>query len=300
MSEVPRGGDRRSGVRANTTLVGVIGWPVGQSLSPTIHNAAFAALGLDWVYVPLPVAPGRVGDALAGLTALGFAGANVTMPHKTEIADRIDSLSEDAGILRAVNTIVVGAEGLSGHNTDAPGFDRFLRRDAGFDPAGRAALLFGAGGAARAAALSLARGGLASLTVALRDPARSRALARTLEGFDTRLAVVPFERAPGVGADLVVNATPLGGHGEELPLPPLGPGVLAIDLLYRPSLTPLQAAAREAGAAALGGLGLLLHQAALSFELWTAQPAPMDVMSAAALAEAASGMEGGGGHSAEA
>jgi shikimate dehydrogenase len=280
----------------------VIGWPVGHSLSPAIHNAAFAALGMDWLYVPLPVPPGRVGEALSGLGALGFVGANVTMPHKTEIAERIEALSEDAGRLRAVNTIVVGAEGLSGHNTDAPGFDRFLRRDAGFDPAGRSALLFGAGGAARACALSLARSGLATLTVALRDPARAGALRGTLEGFGTRLAVVPFGRAVDAPVDLIVNATPLGGRGEPLPLPPLQPGVLAIDLLYRPSLTPLQAAARAAGGAAFGGLGLLLHQAALSFELWTAQPAPLAVMSAAALGEVAPAGEtpgGGGDRSAE-
>jgi shikimate dehydrogenase len=266
-------------------VVGVIGWPVAHSLSPVIHNSAFAALDMDWVYVPLPVPPGRVGDALAGLRGLGLRGANVTMPHKTAVAGLIDDLSDDAVRLSAVNTIVAGADGLTGHNTDAPGFDRFLRRDAGFDPAGRDALVFGAGGAARACALALARGGLSSLTVALRDPARAEGLRRTLEGLDTELAVVEFEAAANVSASLIVNATPLGARGEELPLPPLGPEVLAVDLLYRPRQTPLQVAARAAGGVAFGGMGLLLHQAALSFELWTGHPAPMDVMSAAALAE---------------
>jgi shikimate dehydrogenase len=273
--------------RGTTHVAGVIGWPVEHSLSPVIHNAAFGALGLDWVYVALPVPPGRVPEALAGLSALGFGGANVTMPHKSEVAELVDERSEDARLLRAVNTVLVGPGGLAGHNTDAPGFDRFLRRDAGFDPAGRRALLFGAGGAARACALALARGDLADLTVVLRDPARARELRETLEGFGTRLSVVSFDDAAGRGADLVLNATPLGAHGEELPLPPLGPGVLAVDLLYRPTVTPLQIAARAAGGSAFGGLGLLLHQAALSFELWTGQPAPLDVMSAAALAEIA-------------
>jgi shikimate dehydrogenase len=260
---------------------------VEHSLSPSIHNAAFAALGLSWVYVPLPVPPGRVAEALGGLRALSFAGANVTMPHKTEVAELIEQRSEDATRLRAVNTIVVGPDGLSGHNTDAPGFDRFVRRDAGFDPVGRSALLFGAGGAARACALALARGGLADVTVALRDPSRARELRETLEGFGTTLSVVSFDDAAERGVDLILNATPLGAHGEELPLPPLGPEVLAVDLLYRPRVTPLQAAARAAGGSAFGGLGLLLHQAALSFELWTGQPAPLGVMSAAALAEIA-------------
>jgi shikimate dehydrogenase len=285
-------------VRGSTNVVGVIGWPVAHSLSPAIHNSAFAALEMDWVYVPLPVPVGRVREALDGLAALGFRGANVTMPHKTDVAELIPGLSEDARRLRAVNTVVVGAEGLSGHNTDAPGFDRFLRRDAGFDPAGRTALLFGAGGVARASALCLARGGLARLTVALREPARAEALREALEGLETEVAVVPFERAADSPADLIVNATPLGGHGEELPLPPLGPEVLAVDLLYRPHVTPLQTTVRGAGGSAFGGLGLLLHQAALSFELWTGQPAPLSVMSAAALAEVGAGDGPGAGRAA--
>jgi shikimate dehydrogenase len=263
----------------------VIGWPVDHSLSPAIHNAAFEALGLDWVYVALPVPPGRVPEAVAGLAALGFAGANVTMPHKSEIAGLVDSLSDDARRLEAVNTISVGSDGLAGHNTDAPGFDRFLRRDAGFDPSGRSALVFGAGGAARACVLALARGGLSDLTVAVRDPARAGALRSALQDFDTRLDVASLEEASRARADLVVNATPLGARGEDLPVPPLGPRLVVVDLLYRPRVTPLLTAARAAGAQAFGGLGLLLHQAALSFELWTAQPAPLDVMSAAALAE---------------
>lgn len=267
-----------------TRTAGVIGWPVSGSLSPTIHNAAFEAMGLDWVYVALPVPPGALPQALAGLAALGFAGANVTMPHKTESADLIGDLSEDAERLRSVNTIVCAPNGLRGHNTDAPGFGRFLRGDAGFDPAGRTALLYGAGGAARACALSLARDGLATLTVAVRDPARADGVRATLEGLATRLTVVAFAAAADYPVDLLVNATPLGAEGEALPLPPLGPDTMVVDLLYRPSVTPLLVAARGAGATAFGGLGLLLHQAALSFELWTGQAPNLDVMSAAALA----------------
>jgi shikimate dehydrogenase len=272
----------------STHVVGIIGWPVAHSLSPAIHNAAFAALEMDWVYVPLPVAPGEVAEALAGLRALGMIGANVTMPHKTEVAGILEDLSEDAARLRAVNTILVGANTISGHNTDAPGFDRFLRRDAGFDPVGKTALVFGAGGAARACALALARGGFAELTVALREPSRADQLRAAVEGFDMKVSVIAFDDAAKATGDLIVNATPLGTHGESLPLPALGPDVLGIDLLYRPSQTPMLAAIREAGGAAFGGAGLLLEQAALAFELWTGQPAPVEVMSAAALAELAS------------
>lgn len=265
-------------------MVGIIGWPVSGSLSPVIHNAAFSALDMDWTYVPMPVPPGSVPFALEGLRALGFAGANVTMPHKTEAARVVGERTEDAELLDAVNTIVVGSSGLVGHNTDAPGFDRFLRRDAGFEPDGRSALLFGGGGAARACALALARGGLAELTVALRDPARDAGLRATLDGSSISLSVVPFGSATSVHADLVVNATPIGAQGESLPVPPLGAGAVVVDLLYRPAGTPLQTLARSAGAAVFGGLGLLLHQAALSFELWTGQIPPLDVMSAAAIA----------------
>jgi shikimate dehydrogenase len=267
-------------------MVGIIGWPVQESLSPVIHNAAFAALGMDWAYVPLPVAPGDLEAALSGLPAMGFAGANVTMPHKTDTARVVHDLSEDAERLRAVNTLVVGPGGLTGHNTDAPGFDRFLRRDAGFDPEGSSALIFGAGGAARACALALTRDGLRDLTVAARDPTRAEAL-RAMIGLSSEVRVVSFEEGTTVGADLVVNATPLGAAGETVPHPPLRPGMLVVDLLYRPSVTPLQAAAKAAGASAFGGLGLLLHQAALSFELWTGLEPPLSVMSAAALAEMA-------------
>jgi shikimate dehydrogenase len=278
---VSEGGQVRSGASFHT--VGVIGWPVAHSLSPAIHNAAFADLGMPWTYVPLPVEPGRLPAALDGLVALGFAGANVTMPHKTEAAALCDVRSEDAERLAAANTLVVEGAELHGHNTDAPGFDRFLRRDAGFDPAGRSALLFGAGGAARAVALALAGGGLSSLVVALREPGRDAGLRAALEGLPVQVRTVALDEAVGVSADLVVNATPLGAHGERLPMPPVGPGQLVVDLLYRPAVTPLLSDTRAAGAAAFGGLGLLLHQAALSFELWTGTPAPLEVMSAAAL-----------------
>jgi shikimate dehydrogenase len=271
-------------IGGTTRTVGVIGWPVEHSLSPVIHNAAFEALGLDWVYVPLPAPIGHVRDAVRGLRPLGFVGANVTMPHKTEVATLMDTLSEDATHLAAVNTIVVGEGGLAGENTDAPGFDRFLRRDAGFDPAGRTALLYGAGGAARACALALAHAGASRLVVAARDPARVSSVERAVAGLGAAVDAIGFEQAQEVRADLVLNATPVGTAGDLLPLPPMDDGVLAVDLLYDPAVTPFLTAARASGAAAFGGLGLLLHQAALSFQLWTGQPAPLGVMSAAALA----------------
>jgi shikimate dehydrogenase len=273
------------GVRRTSRTVGIIGWPVDHSLSPAIHNAAFAALGLDWVYVPLPVRPGALAEALRGLPALGFAGANVTMPHKEESARACASGTEEVRLARAVNTIVVEPEGLAGHNTDVAGFARFLTKDAGFHPSGRTALLYGAGGAARACALALARDGLRTLTVVARSSSAAQTLRDVVAGLGTEIDVRTWE-IPSVDADLVVNATPVGSDGtSSLPLPRLRPDQVAVDLLYRPAVTPLTAAAREAGASAFGGLGMLLHQAALSFELWTGHIPPIDVMSAAALAE---------------
>ncbi len=271
-------------VSGATRIVGLIGWPVDHSLSPVIHNAAFAALGLDWVYVALPVAPGRMPSAVAGLGALGLAGANVTMPHKEAAAGLATDLSEDATRLRAVNTLVVSGDDVVGHNTDAPGFERFLERDAAFDAAGRSALILGSGGAARACALALARAGAASVTVAARDLGRAAEVARCLLGLPAEVRAVGWRDAAAVAADVVVNATPVEDPAD-LPLDDrLGGAELVVDLRYRPAVTPLVAAAREAGAAAFGGLGMLIHQAALSFEIWTGHVPSSSVMSAAALA----------------
>jgi shikimate dehydrogenase len=280
---MPASAEARIGGR--TRLAGVIGWPVEHSLSPAIHNAAYAAAGLDWVYVPLPVAPDRLPAALQGLAALGFVGVNLTMPHKTEAAGLVARLSEDASLLRAVNTIHVVGDEPEGHNTDVGGFDRFLRRDAGFDPTGRSALLFGAGGAARACALALARAALGRLTVVARNEATTARLRRLAGEVGLELEVIGSDGAGGRRFDLVVNATPVGTDAdpEHRSLPDLDPDVLVVDLLYDPPDTDLQRRARGAGATVFGGIGHLVEQAALAFELWTGTPAPLEAMSAAAL-----------------
>jgi shikimate dehydrogenase len=265
----------------------VIGWPVEHSLSPAIHNAAFRSMGLPWVYLPLPVAPGTLPQALAGLVALGFEGANITMPHKTEAAALADELTEDARLLGAANTLSVQNGAILGDNTDAPGFERFLLTDAGFEARGTNALLFGAGGAARAVALALARSRAAAITVAAREPATAMAIVELLEGFPVEVRAIPLGEAAGSEADLVVNATPVGADGVgTLPAPALSPTVLVVDLLYR-SMTPLLVSAERAGARSFSGLGLLVQQAALSFERWTEQPAPLAVMVDAARAASA-------------
>jgi shikimate dehydrogenase len=271
-------------VGGTTRLLGVIGWPVEHSLSPAIHNAAFRSLAMDRVYVPLPVEPDALARAVDGLRALGFDGANITMPHKAQSAALADELSDDSRVLHAVNTFVVRDGTVRGENTDVLGFDRFIRQDAAFDPAGCDALILGAGGAARAVALALSRGGAARVVIAVRDVTRTSAMTTMLQQVEVQHEIVSFAMVADRSADLVVNATPVGSDARSMPpLPALGVDETVVDLLYHPPHTPWRAAADRAGARTFGGLGLLLHQAVSSFELWTGVEAPIDVMSAAAV-----------------
>jgi len=255
-------------------VAAVIGFPIRHSLSPAMHNAAFAALGLDWVYLQLAVPPDRAADGVRALRLLGARGANVTMPHKLGVVASLDALAPQAEALGAVNTIVRDGARLVGHNTDGAGFLAALGEEAGFGPHGRRALVVGAGGAARAVAVALANAG-ASVTVTARRLEQAEAIAALGPGIAARPWGEPAE------ADLIVQATPAR---EDLPLKalPFGPGVVAVDLIYPPPATPFMQAAVRAGARAVGGLGMLIHQAALSFELWTGRRAPIEVMRLAA------------------
>lgn len=264
-----------------TRLAGVIGHPVRHSLSPTIHNAAFRALGLDWIYTTFEVAPGRGRAALEAMRALGLGGLNVTMPHKADVATGVDRLSPVAAALGAVNTVVVADGTLLGESTDGEGLIAALATDHGFDPSGRRCLVLGAGGAARAAVLALAVGGASEVVVVARRPEQA-AVAAGLAGASGRTGAA----GDVAGADLVVNATPVA---DRLPLglraDDLGPGQLVIDLLYHPVVTALMEAAATRGAATANGLGMLVHQAALSFRMWTGEDMPFDAVEAALTAE---------------
>jgi shikimate dehydrogenase len=272
--------------------VGVIGDPVRHSLSPALHNAAFSALGLDWVYVAFDVPSDEVAAALAGVRALGIDGLSVTMPHKPAVAGLVDRLSPSARRLGAVNTVVRRGGRLEGETTDGDGLLAALRSDEGWDPAGRRCLLLGTGGAARAVALALGQAGVAELVVAGRRAGQAEEVAALAGGVGR---VGSAEHADLV--DAVINATPVGMTGVSVlpgaPAPPalpfrldprrLGPDQLVVDLIYAPAVTPLLAAARERGARAVNGLGMLIHQAALQFRLWTREDPPLAAMSAAAM-----------------
>jgi shikimate dehydrogenase len=248
-----------------------------------MHNAAFAELDLDWVYLAFEVPPGAVPAAFAGVRALGIGGLSVTIPHKAAALAEVDEATAAAQAVGVVNTVVAQGDGrLLGDNTDGAGFLASLS-DEGFDPAGRICLVVGAGGAARAVVHALAQAGAREVMVANRSPERAKAAA-ALAGDVGRAASADEV----VRADLVVNATPLGLAGsapEELPVNRalLGPGQLVLDLVPNPAITPLMQAAREAGCQTAGGLGMLVHQGALAFERWTGRPAPLGVMRSAAV-----------------
>ncbi len=278
-------------ITGSTVLTGIIGWPVAHSLSPAMHNAAFAALGLDMAYVPLPVAAGRLEAAVGGLAGLGFRGANVTMPHKAAVLPFLDDVSGDARLIEAVNTIVVAGGALEGHNTDVGGFVAALRDVVSEPLDGAGALVLGAGGVARAATLGLVRLGVRTITVVNRSPARAEELARLLGAVDerARFRVVTLDALTASHvreADILVNASPLG-MSEPLKVPAVLVDTMrrdhiVFDVVYgqRPTV-PLERA-RAIGARAIDGLDMLAWQAALSFELWTGRGAPLEVMRSAA------------------
>jgi shikimate dehydrogenase len=264
-----------------TRVAAVIGDPVRHSLSPILHNAAYQALDLDWVYVAFEVPDGAARVALEGMRALGLAGLSVTMPHKAAVANACDARSPDAELLHSVNTVTPRVDGtLYGESTDGEGFLRALA-DHGHDANGRSVLLLGAGGAARAVGLALVRAG-AEVVITARRADAAKAAAELIGA-----ATESWESRDGAAsaADMVVNATPVGMGDGDVPLPPerLRPGQVFADLVYHPLETPLLQAARDQGAAIVDGLGMLVHQAALQVERWTEQPAPVAAMRNAVL-----------------
>ena len=273
-----------------THLAAVIGDPVRHSLSPLLHNAAFRALDLDWVYLAFEVAPADLRGAVDGMRALGIEGLSVTMPHKSDMVRLVDEVSPTAEALDAVNCVVRRRDDLVGHNTDGDGFVDALQLDEGVDVAGRRTVVLGAGGAARAVIRALGQAGASEVVVVNRTADRGERAA-TLAASVGRTG--PPEAA--TDADIVVNATPIGmgnvvtpeGRAPDLPIDPdhLSKGQLVVDLIYEPMVTPLLEAARSRGAVTVNGLGMLIHQAAHAFRLWTSEDPPLEVMSADVMAE---------------
>ncbi len=276
-----------SGDRSANLRLGLIGDPVAHSISPALQNAGLAALGLPPGYALWPTPATELEARIASLRAPDVLGANVTVPHKLAVMAYLDEVTPLARWAGAVNTIVHRDGRLLGDNTDVPGFAAGLP-ETGLDVASRAALILGAGGAARAVALALDGLGMEGITIANRTPERARALRDALAPLPLRLIQSDPNALSGVLSRiaLLVNATAAGWHRGEAPFPLslldlLPRHALVVDLTYRD--TDLLAAARGRGLATLDGLPMLIHQGARALELWTGQPAPLSAMREAAL-----------------
>lgn len=267
-------------ISGTTRVVGVIGDPLSHSLSPVLHNAAFEALGLDWVSVPFPVAAARGARAVEAMRTLGLAGLSVTTPHKDAAAQTADEASEAVEDLGAANCLVLGADGrIRAENTDGDGFLRALQADAGVTVQGRTVAVLGAGGAARAIVRACAVAGAAQVLVVNRSAPRAEACAQ-LAG----TVGVVGEPADLSGADIVVNATTVGmGADRTLPCDPalLQRGQIVVDIVYNPLETAWLAAARAARIDSYNGLAMLVHQAAVAVAVWTGRPASVEAMNRA-------------------
>lgn len=278
-----------------TKRAGVIGHPLGHSLSPVIFNAAFAKAGVDASYEAWDTPPETLEGRLNALRAADFFGANVTIPHKEAVVPFLDATTELAKKAGAVNTIVHADGKLTGHNTDVTGFARALKEEAAFDAKGKRTMILGSGGAARAVALALVEGGASVIYVVGRKPRRIESVVLSLKPLTQPGTTITWAYW-GDGsymrslteAQLIVNCTPIGTAGSEsagqspVPAELIQPAATVFDLVYNPQETPLVAAAKSRGAHAVSGLGMLVYQAAESFRLWTGQDADTATMFEAA------------------
>ena len=273
-----------------TKRAGIIGFPVSHSVSPALQQAAFDYHGIEARYEYWETTPEALAERIASLRDSGVLGAQVTVPHKQEALAFVDAMSDDVRALGAVNVIANDNGTLAATNTDVTGFVRALREDAGADLKGKRVLLLGAGGAARAIVLGLAREGIASLAIANRTAQRALDVAAVAAGMVSRIEAIPLSpealASEAADADLIVNSTTLGMTGVGGPAPlaarAIPPAALVYDIVYNPPDTPLLLEAKAAGAQTLGGLAMLVYVGAEAFEQWTGLKAPVDVMMAAA------------------
>jgi shikimate dehydrogenase len=265
------GGVSRGRISGKTRLLALIGHPVAHSLSPAMHNAAFIADGLDFVYVCLDVDPGGLAAAVRGMKTLKLRGFNVTMPHKRAMIPLVDELDEEARISGALNTVVIEDSTMRGFNTDGGGMVMACR-EAGIELSGKSVLLLGAGGTAAAIAVAFGKAGVGELHIANRSVERAAHLRDKLHGTGMKeLAAHHLDALPD--AEIVINTTPLGmKEGDPMPVPPgyVREGRVFCDAVYRPGTeTPLVRLARERGVTVVAGDRMLLYQGVLAQKLWT-------------------------------
>lgn len=272
-------------IDGSTTLVGVFGAPIEHTASPAMHNAAFEALKMNWAYLAFHVDPQELRAALQGARGMGMVGINLTVPHKIPALDCVDEIDAEASKLGAVNTIAMEKGRLHGFNTDGYGFLKAIKEEFNLSLGGKRVLVLGAGGAGRGIAVKCALDGAAQVIVANRTPAKIEPIAREIrntksEFLSLGLTVDEIRRVIHE-VDLMVNATSVGmkdgdslGLGTEL----FSPRLRVYDTIYRPAQTELLQVAEGAGAKVANGLGMLLHQGAKAFEIWTKRKAPLAVM----------------------
>ena len=270
---------------AKTKNLGIIGYPIGHTLSPIMQEAALEAAGLDYSYIALLVPPGRLVPALEGLRALYFRGWNVTIPHKSTIMQFLDAIDPDAKLIGAVNTVVNDGGAITGYNTDVIGFLMSLAA-ANFNLKGRRAVMLGAGGAARAVTWALCKRRSASITIGVRNPSKAMALANDFANYASidvyDWGSEEFKAQLGE-ADILINTTPLGMSPKVDEMPPielerLWEGALVYDLVYSPSKTKLLLKAEELGHPIINGEAMLAYQGAESFRLFTGVETDAQIM----------------------
>ena len=263
----------------HTRIVGVIGDPVAHSRSPQMHNAAFAKAGLDYVYVPFHVRPDDLAAAIAGFKAINVVGINVTLPHKQAVIPFLTSISREAELIGAVNTLTFVDGNIHGDNTDAPGVLQALDEDKNTSgtPVGEKVVVLGAGGAARAVVVALALRGVAAITIANRTVEKAISLATEMDqktGVSMQGMGLTDERLPLSVREskLLVNTATISMDVTQpllISADWLQPNTIVYDIVYTPPVTPLMQAATERGCQTLGGIGMLVHQGAIAFEKWT-------------------------------
>lgn len=269
----------------STKLFGILGYPIKHTFSPAMHNAAFKELGINATYVPFPVSPDHLEMVLKTLPQMGVCGVNITIPHKQTALTLMDTVSEEAKLICAINTIVFKSNKMHGYNTDSAGFRKSLE-ESGFNPKEKKALILGAGGAARAVAIALAQADVKELYIYNRSRERANILAQHIDHHFTYCSPHILEEhqtrsKEDLGKmDLVVNATSLGlDPSDPIPISPIffKSGTLFYDLIYHTQTNWLKVA-KKSKMHTLNGLGMLVHQGALSFELWTGKKAPLELM----------------------
>ena len=275
-----------------TQKTGILGYPLSQSISPAFQQAAFNHYALPVRYHAWPTPPDRLETEVGRLRGEEYLGANVTVPHKEQIAAWLDDVDPWARSVGAVNTVVREEGRLIGYNTDSYGLIRSLKVDGDFDPRGKRVLLLGAGGAGRAAAFGLAHEGISWLTIANRTWGRAESLAQEVSRYVDRVDAIALGGTAldeaSASADLVLNSTAVGmkhgaaPEGTPLEVRHIRTDALVYDMVYNPPETPLLRQAAAVGARTLGGLGMLVFQGAASFERWTGKNAPVEVMFQAA------------------